>query len=69
MKQGESYIRHTGDYLAKHKTVGEFLKGAILVTAVVVGFYNNISHSVSVDILKKQYEDYINKKSIFRRYR
>ena len=69
MKQGESYIRHKGDYLAKHKTVGEFLKGAILVTAVVVGFYNNISHSVSMEILKKQYEDYINKKSIFRRYR
>ena len=36
MKQGESYIRDTGDFLAKVKAAGEVAKEAILVTADVV---------------------------------
>ena len=62
MKQGESYIRVTEDFLAKLKAAGEVPKGAILVTADVVGLYPSIPHSEGLDILKKQYENYPNKK-------
>ena len=62
MKQGESYIRDTGDFLAKLKAAGEVPKGAILVTADVVRLYSSIPHSEGLDILKKQYENYPNKK-------
>ena len=44
MKQGESYIKDTGDFLEKLKRVGEIPKGAILVTADVVGLYPSIPH-------------------------
>ena len=40
----------------------EVFKGAILVTADVVGLYPSIPHSEGLDILKKQYENYPNKK-------
>ena len=33
MKQGGSYIRDTGEFLAELKAAGEDPKGAILVTA------------------------------------
>ena len=62
MKQGESYIRDTGDFLAKLEDAGEVLKGAILVTADFVGLYPSIPHSEGLDILIKQYENYPNKK-------
>ena len=52
MKQGESYTRDTGDFLAKLKAAGEVSKGAILVTADVVGLYASIQHSEGLDILK-----------------
>ena len=61
MKQGESYIRDAGDFLTKLKASGEVPKGAILVTADVVGLYPSIPHSEDLDILKKQYENYPNK--------
>ena len=62
MKQGESYIRDTGDFLAKLKTAGEVPNRAILVTADVVGLYHSIPYSEDLDILKKQYENYPNKR-------
>ena len=62
MKQGESYIRDTADFLAKLKVAGEVPKGAILVTAAVVGLYPSIPHSEGLNILKKQYGNYPNKK-------
>ena len=62
MKQGESYIRDTGDFLAKLKAARELPKGAILVTADVVGLYPSIPHSEGCDIFKKHYENYPNKK-------
>ena len=62
MKQGGSYVRDTGDFLAKVKTAGEVRKGAILVTTHVVEIYPSIPHSEGLDILKKQYEIYPNKK-------
>ena len=62
MKQGESYKRDTGDFLAILKAAGEVPKGAILVTADVLGLYPSIPHSEGLYILKKQYENYPNKK-------
>ena len=56
MKQGESYVRDTGDFLAKCKAAGEVTQGTILVTADV-GLYPSIPHSEGLDILKKQYEN------------
>ena len=54
MKQGGSYIRDTGDFLAKLKAAGEVPKGPILVTADIVGTYHNIPHSEGLDIIKNQ---------------
>ena len=62
MKQGESYIRNTGDFLAKLKAAGDVPQGAILLTADVVGLYISIPHSEGLDILKRQYENNPNKK-------
>ena len=44
MKQGESFIKDTGDFLEKLKRAGEIPKGAILVTADAVGLYPSIPH-------------------------
>ena len=68
MKQEGSYIRDTGDFLAKLKVVGEVPKGAILVRADVVGLYPSIPHSDGLDILKNSMK-IILIKSIYRRYR
>ena len=62
MKQGESYTRGTGDFLAKLKVTGELPKGAILVTADVGGLYPSVPHSEGLEILKKQSENVPNKK-------
>ena len=43
------------------KTAGEVPKGAILMTADVVGLYPSIPHSQGLGILKKQYENFPNK--------
>ena len=61
MKQGGSYIRDTGDFLAKLKAAGEVFKGAILVTEDVVRLYLSILHSQGLDILRKQYKNSPNK--------
>ena len=62
MKQGESYTRDTGDFLAKLKVAGELPKGVILVTADVGGLYPSVPHSEDLEILKKQSENVPNKK-------
>ena len=62
MRQTQSYIRDTVDFLAKIKAAREVPKGAILVTADVLGLYPSIPHSEDLDILKKQFENYPNKK-------
>ena len=62
MKSGGSYIRDTGDFFAKINAAGEVPNGTILVAADVVGLYPSIPHSEGLDILKKQYENYPNKK-------
>ena len=58
MKQGESYIKDTGDFLKKFKTVEEIPKGAILVTADVIGLYASIPHDGGLEVLQKQYDKF-----------
>ena len=54
MKQGESYIKDTGDFLEKLKRVEEIPKEAILVTADVIGLYPSIPHDGGLEVLQKQ---------------
>ena len=61
MKQGESYIKDTGDFLEKLKRVEGIPKGAILVTADVVGLYPSIPHDGGLEILRKQYDKFKDK--------
>ena len=44
MKQGNSYIKDTSDFLERLRAIGEIPKGAILVTADIVGLYPSIPH-------------------------
>ena len=61
MKQGESYIKDTGDFLEKLKSVEGIPKGAILVTADVVGLYPSIPYDGGLEILRKQYDKFKDK--------
>ena len=61
MKQGESYIKDTGDFLEKLKTVGEIPKETFLVTADVVGLYPSIPHDGGLEVLRKQYSKFKDK--------
>ena len=61
MKQGESYVKDTGDFLEKLKRVGEIPKGAILVTVDVVGLYSSIPHDRGLEVLRKQYSKFKDK--------
>ena len=39
LKQGNSHIKDTGDFLEKLRAIGEIARGTNLVTADVVGLY------------------------------
>ena len=54
MKQGNSHIKDTDDFLEKLRAIGEIPKGAILVTADVVGFYPSIPHDEGLKVLWNQ---------------
>ena len=58
MKQGESYIKDTGDFLEKLKRVEGIPKEAILVTADVVGLNPSIPHDGGLGILRKHYDKF-----------
>ena len=61
MKQGDSYIKDTGDFLEKLRALGEIPKGAILVTADIVGLYPSIPHDEGLRVLRNQYDKFIDK--------
>ena len=61
MKQVESCIKDTRDFLEKLKRVEEIPKGAILVTAEVVELYPSIPHDGDLEVLRKQYDKFENK--------
>ena len=54
MKQGNSYIKDTGDFLEKLRAIGRILKGSIPVTADVVGLNPNIPHDEGLRVLRNQ---------------
>ena len=60
MKQGNSYIKDTGDFLEKLR-IGEIPQGAILVTADAVGLYPSIPHDEGLKVLQNQYGKFIDK--------
>ena len=61
MKQGNLYIKDADDFLEKLRAIGEIPKGAILVTADVVGLYPSIPHDESLKVLRNQYDKFIDK--------
>ena len=61
MKQGNSYIKDTGDFLEKLRVIGEIRKRAILVTADIVGLYPSIPHDEGLRVLRNQYDKFIDK--------
>ena len=61
MKHGNLYIKDTGDFLEKLRRIGEIPKGAILVTADVVGFYPSTSYDDYLKVLWNQYDKFIDK--------
>ena len=61
MKQGNSYVKDTGDFLEKLRAIGEIPKGAILVTADVVRLYASIPHNEGLKVLRNQYDKSIDK--------
>ena len=64
MKHGESYLRDTGNSWAKLKAAAEVPKGAILVTADVVGSYpsmkvwTSLKNSMKIILIKSIYIRY-----------
>ena len=53
MQSGKSYIKDSGHFLGKIKTLGCIPDNAILVTADVVGLYPSIPHQASLIALKE----------------
>ena len=62
MKEGKSYIKDTADFLDKIKDLGEIPEGAILMTVDVVGLYPSILHTEGLEVLRKQYGKFLQKK-------
>ena len=44
MKSGKSYVKDTGDFLEKIRSLGRIPEDAFLITADVLGFYPSIPH-------------------------
>ena len=62
MKAGKSYIKDSGDFLEKRKTLGNIPSNAILVTADVVGLYPSIPHDAGLKALYEKLEERTEKK-------
>ena len=57
MKSGKSYVKDTGDFLEKIKSLVRITKDAFLVTADVVGLYPSIPHDAGLKALHKKLEE------------
>ena len=51
MQKGKSYIKDSGDFINKIKSLQNIPEGAILVTADVVGLYPSIPHEAGLKAL------------------
>ena len=47
-------MKDTGDFFKKIKLLGKIPRGAILVTAGVLGLYPNILHNLGLQFLRKR---------------
>ena len=63
MKSGKFYVKDTGDFLEKTKSLGRIPEDTFLVTADVVGLYPCIPHDVGLRALYKKLEKRSDKKS------
>ena len=56
MKSGKSYVKDTGDFIDKIKSLGKIPKDSFLVTADVVGLYPSIPHEAGLNALYEKLE-------------
>ena len=49
MQKGKSYIKDSGDFINKLKSLQNIPEGAILVTADAVGLYPSIPHEAGFE--------------------
>ena len=58
MTSGMNYINDTSDFLSKLKNLKKVPDNAILVATDVVGLYLSIPYIESLEILKKQFDNF-----------
>ena len=56
MQSGKSYIKDSGDFIEKIKSLKNLPESAILVTADVVGIYPSIPHDNGLEVLERRLE-------------
>ena len=56
MKSRKLYVKDTGDFLEKNKSLDRIPEDAFLVTADVVGLYPSISHNAGLKALHQKLE-------------
>ena len=61
MQKGKSYIKDSGDFMNKVKSIENIPEGSILVTADVVGLYPSIPHEAGLNALRETLESRENK--------
>ena len=61
MQKGKSYIKDSGDFINKIKSIENIPEGSILVTADVVGLYPSIPHEAGLNALRETLESRENK--------
>ena len=57
MKSGKSYVKDTGDFLEKIKSLGRIPEDAFLVTAVIAGLCPSIPHDAGLKALYEKLEE------------
>ena len=62
MQSGKSYIKDSGHFLEKIKTLGCLPDNVILVTADLEGLYPSIPHQVGLIVLKEALDKRLLKK-------
>ena len=61
MQKGKSYIKDSGDFINKIKSLKNIPEGAILITADVVGLYPSIPHEAGLKALSEALDNRENK--------
>ena len=57
MQKSSSYIKDSGDFIRKLKTLIDISEGSILITAEMVGLYPSITHKAGLKALKKALDE------------